>query len=132
MKIKFIILLLLASNLSHSSESDNYLIIRDFVQYSSSIDAYSSLCIKNFEEEQATKDLFSLIDVIQSELGFTSVEIETIKDRYYGIKRTTINQLSQIGLGKKKSLCKNYLKIFERFDNKKIEKLNEIAELIQP
>ena len=119
MKIKFIILLLLASNVSHSSEPDKYLIIRDFVQYSSSIDAYSSLCIKNFEEEQATKDLFNLIDVIQSELGFTSGEIETIKDRYYGIKRTTINQLNQIGLDKKKSLCKNYLKIFERFDNKK-------------
>ena len=132
MKIKFIILLLLASNVSHSSEPDKYLIIRDFVQYSSSIDAYSSLCIKNFEEEQATKDLFNLIDVIQSELGFTSGEIETIKDRYYGIKRTTINQLNQIGLDKKKSLCKNYLKIFERFDNKKIEKLNKIAELIQP
>ena len=132
MKIKFIILLLLSSNVSHASDPDNYLIIRDFVQYSSSIDAYSSLCIKNFEEERATDDLFSLIDIIQSELDFTSDEIETIKNRYYGVKRTTISQLNQIGLGKKKSLCKNYLKIFERFDNKKIEKLNEIAELIQP
>jgi hypothetical protein len=31
---------------------------------------------------------------------------------------------------KKKSLCKNYLKVFEKFDSKKNDNLNEISELI--
>ena len=53
-----------------------------------------------------------------------------LKERYSRVKESTVTQLTLLGLDKKKALCKNYLKVFEKFDTKKNEKLNEIAELI--
>ena len=33
------------------SESSEYSLFRDYVQYSSSVDAYSKMCVKNFQPE---------------------------------------------------------------------------------
>ena len=56
--------------------------------------------------------------------------VSKLKERYSSVKKSTVTQLTMLGLDRKKALCKNYLKVFEKFDSKKKEKLNEIAELI--
>jgi hypothetical protein len=63
-------------------------------------------------------------------MNISDEDILKLKERYSRAKRSTITQLTLLGLDKKKTLCKNYLKVFEKFDSKKNDKLNEIAELI--
>ena len=107
------------------SESSDYSLFRDYVQYSSSVDAYSKMCVKNFQPELVETELFELINLLNEKVGLSSSEIEQLKEKYTRINTSTLSQLTRLGLDKKKCLCKNYLKVFERFDEKRNEKLKK-------
>ena len=114
-----------------SAESSQYPLFRDYVQYSSSVDAYSKMCVKNFESDPAELELFELVNLLNDEIGLSDEEIELLKKKYNRISISTFSQLKRLGLDKEKRLCTNYLKVFERFDEKKNEKLDEILQLIE-
>jgi hypothetical protein len=113
------------------SESSEYPLFRDYVQYSSSVDAYSKMCIKNFQPDLAESELFELINLLNGEIKLSNNDMERLKEKYLRINTSTLSQLTRLGLDKKKRLCINYLKVFERFDEKRNQKLNEIVELIE-
>tara|TARA_B100001778_G_C18457209_1_gene569472 strand:+ start:468 stop:866 length:399 start_codon:yes stop_codon:yes gene_type:complete len=129
-RIYFIILLTLIPNIGFT-ESPEYPLFRDYVQYSSSVDAYSKMCVKNFEPDLVKSELFDLVNLLNSEIGLSNEDIELLKEKYNRINISTLSQLKRLGLDKSKRLCPNYLKVFERFDEKKNEKLNQIIELIE-
>ena len=111
------------------SDSLIYNIFQDFVQFSSSVDTYSDVCIRDFDQDKAKRDLFDLIDTFAESIELSELEINKLKEKYFRINQSTRSQLIQLGLMKEKNLCRKYLKIFERFDNKKNEKLIEIVEI---
>jgi len=128
MKVKYILILMLASKISFA-QTLNYPIFNDFVQYSSSIDAYSNICVKNFNEEEAKSELFELIILLQEKTNLSEEDIFKLKDKYSSINKSTISQLIQLGVNKNRALCSNYLKIFERFDVKKNTALDKLTEI---
>ena len=55
-RITILILFLFPSN---DVRSDSiYNIFQDFVQFSSSVDTYSDVCIRDFDQDKAKRDLF--------------------------------------------------------------------------
>jgi len=128
MRIKYILILMLASKASFA-QSLNYPIFNDFIQYSSSISAYSSICVKNFNEEEAKSELFELIILLQEKTHLSEKDIFKLKDKYSSINKSTVSQLIQLGIKKNRALCSNYLKIFERFDKKKNAALDKLTEI---
>ena len=111
------------------SDSLIYNIFQDFVQFSSSVDTYSDVCIRDFDQDKAKRDLFDVIDIFAESIELSELEINKLKEKYFRINQSTRSQLIQLGLMKEKNLCRKYLKIFERFDNKKNEKLMKIVEI---
>ena len=130
MRTYCILLVILIPNIGFS-ESSEYPLFRDYVQYSSSADAYSKMCIKNFQPDLAESELFELINLLNGEIKLSNNDMERLKEKYLRINTSTLSQLTRLGLDKKKRLCINYLKVFERFDEKRNQKLNEIVELIE-
>ena len=130
MRTYCILLVILIPNIGFS-ESSEYPLFRDYVQYSSSVDAYSKMCIKNFQPDLAESELFELINLLNGEIKLSNNDMERLKEKYLRINTSTLSQLTRLGLDKKKRLCINYLKVFERFDEKRNEKLDEIVELIE-
>jgi hypothetical protein len=130
MRTYCILLVILIPNIGFS-ESSEYPLFRDYVQYSSSVDAYSKMCIKNFQPDLAESELFELINLLNGEIKLSNDDMERLKEKYLRINTSTLSQLARLGLDKKKRLCINYLKVFERFDEKRNQKLNEIVELIE-
>ena len=128
MKIKYILILILVSEVGFAQPL-NYQTFSDFVQYSSSIDAYSNICIKNFNEEEARSELFELIMLLQEKANLSEQDIFKLKDKYFSINKSTVSQLSQVGVNRNRALCANYLKIFERFDAKKSAALDKLIEI---
>ena len=128
MKIKYILILILVSEVGFTQPS-SYETFSDFVQYSSSIDAYSSICVKNFNEEEARSELFELIMLLQGKANLREQDIFKLKDKYFSINKSTVSQLIQVGVNKNRALCANYLKIFERFDAKKSAALDKLIEI---
>ena len=124
-------LLLMLTPLIGSAESPQYSLFRDYIQYSSSVDAYSKMCVKNFKSDSAESELFELVDLLNYEIGLSDKDMDLLKQKYNRINISTLSQLKRLGLDKEKRLCTNYLKVFERFDEKKNEKLDEIVELIK-
>jgi hypothetical protein len=107
----------------------SYPIFNDFVQYSSSINAYSNICVKNFNKEEAKTELFELIILLQEKTNLSEKDISKLKDKYSSINKSTVSQLIQLGIKKNRALCPNYLKIFERFDVKKNAALDKLIEI---
>ena len=105
-------------------------IFNSLVQFSSSVDAYSEMCIKSFDSQNAEKDLFDLVESFREIIYLDDKEVYKMREKYFRIKKSTTSQLIQLGLQRKKSLCKKYLNIFERFDKKKQQKIDEIILLI--
>tara|TARA_B100000900_G_scaffold401273_1_gene405766 strand:- start:571 stop:975 length:405 start_codon:yes stop_codon:yes gene_type:complete len=104
----------------------------DLVNYSASIDGYSSLCVKNYNDEKELSDLFGLInDIKKKYLLITDDDYELLKSTYIRTKSATITQLMKLNLNSQKSNCNNYLKIFERFDRKKLKSLEELEKIIE-
>ena len=128
MKVKYILILVLASKASFA-QSLSYPIFNDFVQYSSSINAYSNICVKNFNEEEVKSELFELIILLQEKTDLSEKDIFKLKDKYFSVNKSTVAQLTQLGIKRNRALCSNYLKIFERFDGKKNAALNELIEI---
>ena len=110
---------------------DNALpVFSNLVQFSASVDAYSEMCVKAFNPENAEEDLFDLIESFRTIISIDEQEVYKLRDKYFRIKKSTTSQLTQLGLQRKKSLCKKYLNIFERFDIKKQQKIDEIILII--
>ena len=128
MKIKYILILILVSEVGFTQPS-SYQTFSDFVQYSSSIDAYSNICVKNFNEEEARSELFELIILLQRTAALSDKDISELKDKYSSINKSTTSQLVQLGVNRNRALCVNYLKIFERFDAKKNAALDKLIEI---
>ena len=128
MRVKYILILILASKTSFAQPL-SYPIFSDFVQYTSSIYAYSHICVKNFNEEGARSELFELIILLQEKTNLSEKDIFKLKDKYSSINKSTISQLIQLGVNKNRALCSNYLKIFERFDVKKNTALDKLTEI---
>ena len=103
----------------------------DFVNYSASIDGYSSLCIKNYNDEKELTNLFSFLNVIKSEyLLIIDNDYNMLKSTYIKTKSATISQLMKLKLNSQKKSCNKYLKIFERFDRKKQKSLEDLEKMI--
>ena len=131
MKINLLIVLTLILVPIKSSADDRVLpIFNNLVQFSASVDAYSEMCVKAFSSENAEEDLFDLIESFREIISIDEQEVYKLRDKYFRIKMSTTSQLTQLGLQRKKSLCKKYLNIFERFDIKKQQKIEEIILII--
>ena len=103
----------------------------DFVNYSASIDGYSSLCIKNYNDEKEMANLFILLNEVKSEyLLITEDDYNVLKSTYIKTKSATISQLMKLKLNSQKKSCNKYLKIFERFDRKKQKSLEDLEKII--
>ena len=125
---KFIVMLILFFNTAVASPDKLFL---DFVNYSASIDGYSSLCIKNYDDEKEMTNLFSFLNEIKSEyLLITDDDYNILKSSYIKTKSATISQLMKLKLNSQKKSCNKYLKIFERFDRKKQKSLDDLGKMI--
>ena len=125
---KFIITIVLFLNTAVASPDKLFL---DLVNYSASIDGYSSLCIKNYNDERALTNLFSFLSDIKSEyLLITDDDYDMLKSSYLKTKSATISQLMKLKLNSQKKSCNKYLKIFERFDRKKQKSLEDLEKMI--
>ena len=126
--IKFVLLAPLASS-SVSAAPDKLFI--DLVNYSASIDGYSSLCVQNYDDDRELKSLFNLLRELKEKyLLFTDDDYDMLKSTYMKTKSATITQLMKLKLNVQKSNCSNYLKIFERFDRKKQKSLEDLERMI--
>ena len=103
----------------------------DIVNYSASIDGYSSLCVKNYDDDKELNDLFDLLNELKEKyLLFTNDDYEVLKSTYMRTKSGTITQLLKLKLNVQKNRCSDYLKIFERFDRKKQKRLEDLERMI--
>ena len=126
--VKFFILTLFFSNIAAANPNKAFL---DLINYTASIDGYSSLCVKNYNDEQESANLFILLsDIKKKYLLITDDDYNMLRSSYIKTKSATINQLSRLNLGSQKNMCGKYLKIFERFDRKKQKSLNDLEEMI--
>ena len=126
--VKFFILTLFFSNIVAANPNKAFL---DLVNYTASIDGYSSLCVKNYNDEQESANLFILLDDIKKKyLLITDDDYDMLRSSYIKTKSATINQLSRLKLNSQKNMCGKYLKIFERFDKKKQKSLDDLEEMI--
>ena len=126
--IKLVFIASLFSN-SLSAAPDKLFI--DLVNYSASIDGYSSLCVQNYDDDQELNSLFALLRELKDKyLLFTDDDYDMLKSTYMKTKSATITQLMKLKLNVQKSNCSNYLKIFERFDRKKQKSLEDLERMI--
>tara|TARA_B100000035_G_scaffold287203_1_gene272004 strand:- start:503 stop:919 length:417 start_codon:yes stop_codon:yes gene_type:complete len=126
--INFLLLAPLTSN-SVSAAPDKLFI--DLVNYSASIDGYSSLCVQNYNDDQELESLFNLLrDLKEKYLLFTDDDYNMLRSTYMKTKSATITQLMKLKLNIRKNNCSNYLKIFERFDRKKQKSLEDLERMI--
>ena len=126
--IKFVLLAPLASS-SVSAAPDKLFI--DLINYSASIDGYSSLCVQNYDDDRELELLFNLLRELKEKyLLFTDDDYDMLKSTYMKTKSATITQLMKLKLNVQKSNCSNYLKIFERFDRKKQKSLEDLERMI--
>ena len=126
--VKFFILTLFFSNIAAANPNKAFL---DLVNYTASIDGYSSLCVKNYNDEQESANLFILLsDIKKKYLLITDDDYNILRSSYIKTKSATINQLSRLKLNSQKNMCGKYLKIFERFDRKKQKSLDDLEEMI--
>jgi len=131
MKINlFIILALILVPIKTIADDKTLPVFNNLVQFSASVDAYSEMCVKAFNSENAEEDLFDLIESFREIISIDDQEVYKLRDKYFRIKMSTTSQLTQLGLQRKKSLCKKYLNIFERFDIKKQQEIEEIILII--
>ena len=118
--------------LTSSVESAPDKLFIDIVNYSASIDGYSSLCVKNYDDDGELNSLFQFIERAQREVFlFTDDDFDMFKSTYMRTKSATITQLMKLKLNVQKSKCSEYLKIFERFDRKKQKSLNDLEKMIE-
>ena len=94
--IKFVLLAPLASS-SVSAAPDKLFI--DLVNYSASIDGYSSLCVQNYDDDRELELLFNLLRELKEKyLLFTDDDYDMLKSTYMKTKSATITQLMKLKL----------------------------------
>ena len=126
--IKFVLLAPLASSLVSAAPDKLFI---DLINYSASIDGYSSLCVQNYDDDRELELLFNLLRELKEKyLLFTDDDYDMLKSTYMKTKSATITQLMKLKLNVQKSNCRNYLKIFERFDRKKQKSLEDLERMI--
>tara|TARA_Y100000996_G_scaffold396456_1_gene362568 strand:+ start:366 stop:770 length:405 start_codon:yes stop_codon:yes gene_type:complete len=130
MKINLLFLTLIFLSFNVGANDKALPMYNSLVQFSASVDAYSEMCIKSFDSQNAERDLFDLVESFREIIHVNDEEVYKMREKYFRIKKSTTSQLTQLGLQRKKSLCKKYLNIFERFDKKKQQKIDEIILLI--
>ena len=127
--IRIVIIAPLLTNIASAAPDKVFL---DLVNYSASIDGFSSLCIKNYDDEKELSNLFGLInDIKKKYLLITDDDYDLLRSTYIRTKSATITQLIKLNLNSQKNNCNNYLKIFERFDRKKMKSLEELEKIIE-
>ena len=130
-RLLIIKLVLLAPLLSSSLGAAPDKLFIDLVNYSASIDGYSSLCVQNYDDDRELSSLFALLRELKDKyLLFTDDDYDMLKSTYMKTKSATITQLMKLKLNVQKSSCGNYLKIFERFDRKKQKSLEDLETMI--
>ena len=98
--IKLVLLTPLFSN-SLSAAPDKLFI--DLVNYSASIDGYSSLCVQNYDDDQELNSLFALLRELKDKyLLFTDDDYDMLKSTYMKTKSATITQLMKLKLNVQK------------------------------
>ena len=103
----------------------------DLVNYSASIDGYSSLCVQNYDDDRELSSLFALLRELKDKyLLFTEDDYDMLKSTYMKTKSATITQLMKLKLNVQKSSCSNYLNIFERLDRKKQKSLEDLERMV--
>ena len=85
--------------------------------------------MKNFDENKAESELFELITLLQEKASLSEEDMLELRRKYTSINKSTVSQLIQLGVNKNRELCSNYLKVFERFDVKKNDMLDEIVKI---
>ena len=122
---------LLAPFISNSLDAAPDKLFIDFVNYSASIDGYSSLCVQNYDDDQELNSLFTLLRELKDKYFLlTDDDYDMLKSTYMKTKSATITQLLKLKLNVQKSSCSNYLNIFERFDRKKQKSLEDLERMI--
>ena len=104
----------------------HYPIFSNLIKFSGSIDGFSVVCVVEFDSEKAKEELFELIYISQKENLLSLDEVDKLDKYYDDVKFSTVDQLYKLKLNQRKHECRNYLKIFERFNNKKIEELEKL------
>ena len=112
--MKFIILLALkfffivSFSITPTQASPDKLFI-DLVNYSASIDGYSSMCVKNYDDEKEQESLFALLRELKEKyLILTDDDYAILRSTYMKTKSATITQLMKLKLNRQKSNCGNY------------------------
>ena len=130
-RLLIIKLVLLAPLFSNSLDAAPDKLFIDLVNYSASIDGYSSLCVRDYDDDQELNSLFALLKELKDKYFlFTDDDYDMLKSTYMKTKSATITQLMKLKLNVQKSNCSNYLKIFERFDRKKQKNLEDLERMI--
>ena len=87
---------------------------------------------QNYNDDEEQMKLFNLLSEIKNTyMLITNDDYEKLKSIYIKTKSATITQLLKLKLNVRKNNCMNYVKIFDRFDKKKSEKLKELEKLIE-
>tara|TARA_B100000586_G_C19814455_1_gene303571 strand:+ start:104 stop:541 length:438 start_codon:yes stop_codon:yes gene_type:complete len=118
----FFIFVIIAS-FNIKAEESHYQIFKEVVKLSSSLDAYSSICVMNFNKEKVQSDLFGFINLAKKLKLIDDNELRILKEDYFKVFIATDSQLNKLRLNKNKRLCREYLKMFDRIDERKIKQL---------
>ena len=109
--------------LTSSVESAPDKLFIDIVNYSASIDGYSSLCVKNYNDDGELNSLFNLLRELKEKyLLFTDEDFDTLKSTYMRTKSATITQLLKLKLNVQKVNAASILKFLRDLieKNKKV------------
>ena len=86
-------LVLLAPLFSNSLGAAPDKLFIDLVNYSASIDGYSSLCVQNYDDDQQLSSLFALLRELKDKyMLFTDDDYDMLKSNYMKTKSATITQ----------------------------------------
>ena len=126
--IKLVLLISLSPSSVNAAPDQLFI---DLVNYSASIDGYSSLCVQNYDDDKELRSLFSLLRELKEKyMLITDDDYNMLRSTYMKTKSATITQLMKLKLNVRKNNCSNYLKIFERFDRKKQKSLEDLERMI--
>ena len=118
--------------LTSSVESAPDKLFIDIVNYSASIDGYSSLCVKNYNDDGELNSLFNLLRELKEKyLLFTDEDFDTLKSTYMRTKSATITQLMKLKLNVQKVNAASILKFLRDLIEKNKKSLNDLEKMIE-
>ena len=82
MKINlFIVLVLILVPITTVADDKAIPVFNNLVQFSASVDAYSEMCVKAFNPENAEEDLFDLIKSFREMISIDEQEVYKLRDK---------------------------------------------------